>query len=226
MQTCLARRRLYLRVAVFLVARCLLMAYSKPGGDLLDTNRLGRGEDLPVHSSHCQVLQASILLLSFYGHHVCANHRSLQPPVPSPSAARNGKEWIHSGQLGQHTRTSTRPPRPNGLHNTPHHLSSRVCRNDSSAPVPPPHGNHQTASVSAVSFVEEGGATERESDGPSDAWSCCARTAATGGRGCEPREPVVTVSGDSHCEEKATRGLDIVVLQRTTRGCTSRSAGM
>lgn len=134
-----------------------------------------------------------------------ARYRSIQPPVTAPGqiqATNSGiRDWVHNGQLG-HTRVFLRPSTSNVIN--PPFLCGNAGLGSSTGPqnalmsgVDVEDGRPADVALAAGSTaITSTAAGERANDRSEaeDAWSCCGKTLVCAGRGCEPKEPVATVS--------------------------------
>lgn len=132
---------------------------------------------------------------------------------------------MHSGKLG-HTGIFIRPPRPkSGFSGTAaggpsaalaaaskktssggDELEEREGSAAAAAAARNEEDNPGGAGGAGTGAAEEDGEAERATDKgggkirseAEDAWSCCGKTLESAGRGCEPREPLATVSVPRH----------------------------
>eukprot|EP00904_Undaria_pinnatifida_P008802 jgi/Undpi1/5051/HiC_scaffold_19.g08403.m1 len=137
--------------------------------------------------------------------------RNLQSPVPALGQTEtrtllDGRDWVHSGQLG-HTRIFMRPPRPSRPDQPTKGKRETPAKKDAGSGTPAKEGGDSvrtpkraglgTGLGAALGAGAErwAGVAKRRLDNRldgEDAWSCCGRTVAAAGRGCEPREPAAT----------------------------------
>lgn len=150
--------------------------------------------------------------------------RNLQSPVPALGQTEtrtllDGRDWVHSGQLG-HTRIFMRPPRPSRPDQPTKGKRETPAKKDAGSGTPAKEGGDSvrtpkraglgTGLGAALGAGAErwAGVAKRRLDNRldgEDAWSCCGRTVAAAGRGCEPREPAATVR---RCAGRADLSLD------------------
>lgn len=108
------------------------------------------------------------------------------------------RAWVHSGQLGQHTLTFTRAPltikQQNSKKKFDRNLVHIQLTNDTGSDAA--SGDREEEGSIVYPQVAAGNNAECTLHNRSEAedmWSCCGRTVAAAGRGCELVEPTAKV---------------------------------